>query len=81
MKNKFFVIVWMNEEGQKLYFENEEMGLIDPVTKTTIREARGYFSPDLKNAMKYRDKWRAEMIASAYQGAVVEIIASGERLK
>ena len=81
MKKKIFVIVWINEEGQRLYFEHEECGLLDPTTKTTIREARGYFSPDVKDARKFGDRWQAEFISSSYSGAHVEKITDGERLK
>ena len=81
MRKKYFVIVWINEEGQRLYFEHEECGLLDPTTKTTIREARGYFSPDVRDARKFGDKWQAEFVSSSYSGAHVERLADGERLK
>ena len=79
-KKKVYVITVM-QDGTKLYFEREERGLLDPTTKVTIREARGYFSTDLKDAQKYIDKWVAEMVASAYAGACVETIREVERLK
>ena len=79
-KKKVYVITIM-QDGVKLYFESEECGLLDPTTKATIREARGYFSPDLKDAQKYLDKWRAEMVASAYAGSTIETIKDVERLK
>lgn len=80
IKNKIFVVALVLD-GQKVYLESEERGLIDPKTKVTIREARGYFSPDVKDAMKFLEKFNAEFVASAYKGAGVECIKSGERLK
>ena len=81
MKNKFFVIVWINRKGQKFYFEREECGLLDPTTHATIREARGYFSPDVKDARKFGDKWQAEFVSSAYSNTHIERLTDGERLK
>ena len=81
MRNKFFVIVWINEEGQRLYFEHEESGLLDPTTHTTIREARGYFSPDVKDARKFGERWLAEAVSASYSGSHVERLTDGERLK
>ncbi len=81
MKKKYFVIVWINEEGQRLYFEYEECGLLDPTTKATIREARGYFSPDIRDARKFGDRWQAEAVSAGYSGAHVERLTDGERLK
>ena len=75
-----FVVVLMHE-GKKYYFESEEVGLIDPKTHETIREPQGFFCDNLIKAQKYLDKWRAEMVASAYEGARVETIKTGEVLK
>lgn len=79
-RKRVFVVALVLD-GQKVYFEREECGLIDPKTKVTIREARGYFSPDLKDAVKFLEKFNAEFVASAYDGADVECIKEGERLK
>ena len=81
MKNKFFVVVWVREEGQKFYFESEEMGLLDPTTHATIREPRGYFSPYIQDARKFGDRWQAEAVSASYSGSHVEMIADRERLK
>lgn len=75
-----FVVVILHE-GKKYYFESERMGLIDPKTHEVTREPEGTFCESLIDAQKYLDKWRAEMVASAYKGARVEIIKSGEVLK
>ena len=75
-----FVVVILHE-GKKYYFESEEVGLIDPKTHETIREPKGHFCDNLIQAQKYLDKWRAEMVASAYEGATVELIKEGEVLK
>lgn len=74
-------VVTLYEGDKRLYFEHEERGLIDPHTSTIIRQSKGFFSPDLRDAQKYLDKWRAELVASAYEGAGVECIKEGERLK
>lgn len=79
-KNYIFVVS-LAFDGVKCYFEHEEIGLLDPITHKTIRKPTGYFTTDLKEAQKYQDKWHAEMVASAYEGAGVECIKEGERLK
>ena len=68
-------------EGKKHYLESEQVGILDPKTMKPIREPLGFFVTDLVKAMKWTDKWWAEMVASAYDGAVVEIIKTGEVLK
>ena len=68
-------------DGRKYYFESEEVGLIDPKTHETMREPQGFFCDNLIKAEKYLDKWRAEMVASAYEGSRVEAIKTGEVLK
>ena len=78
IKNRIFVIT-LKIEGVTHYFEHEEIGTIDPKTHATIKEPTGYFTRDLKEAQKYRDKWHAEMVASAYKGAGVESISIVER--
>ena len=81
MKNKFFVVVWVREEGQKFYFEHEECGLLDDTTHAVIREPMGYFSLDVKDAHKFWERWQAEAISAGYSGSHVEMIADRERLK
>lgn len=81
MRKKYFIIVWINEEGQRLYFEREECGLLDPTTHATIREARGYFSPDVRDARKFGERWQAEAVSASYSGSYVEKLTDGERLK
>ena len=68
-------------DNKKYYFESEQVGLIDPKTHETIREPIGCFCDNLIHAEKYLEKWRAEMVASAYDGAQVETIKTGEVLK
>lgn len=75
-----FVVVILHE-GKKYYFESEQVGLIDPKTHETTRGPEGTFCDNLIKAQKYLDKWRAEMVASAYEGARVETIKTGEVLK
>ena len=81
MRKKYFVIVWINEEGKKLYFEHEECGLLDDTTHAVIREPMGYFSPDVKDAHKFSERWQAEAVSASYSGAHIEKITDGERLK
>ena len=75
-----FVVVLI-VDNKKYYFESEEVGLIDPKTHETQREPTGYFCDNLIHAQKYLERWRAEMVASAYEGAQVEVIKTGEVLK
>ena len=75
-----YVVVILHE-GKKYYFESESVGLIDPKTHETTREPEGHFCDNLIEAQKYLEKWRAEMVASAYEGARVEVIKEGEVLK
>ena len=74
-------VVVLVHDGHKYYFESEEVGLIDPKTHETMREPQGFFCDNLIKAQKYLDKWRAEMVASAYEGSRVEAIKTGEVLK
>lgn len=75
-----FVVVLI-VDNKKYYFESERVGLIDSKTHETVREPEGTFCDNLIKAQKYLDKWRAEMVASAYEGARVETIKTGEVLK
>ena len=75
-----FVVVLI-VDNKKFYFESEQVGLIDPKTQETIREPQGFFCDDLVHAQKYLERWRAEMVASGYEGAQVEVIKTGEVLK
>ena len=81
MKNKFFVIVWKNEEGQALYFEHEESGQLDPSTYKTLKEPMGFFVSNIEFAHKFNDKWIAEAICAGYEGSHVESISTREVLK
>ena len=81
MKNKLYVVVWTNEKGQRLYFEHEEVGMIDAKTHKTIREPQGFFSSDVKDACKFKEKWMAEAISAGYSDSHVEVLKEGERLK
>ena len=74
-------VVSIEHEGRKYYLESEKMGTIDPKTGKTTSEPEGTFSPSLIDAMKWHDQWLAEMVASAYEGACVEVIKEGEVLK
>ena len=74
-------VVTIEHDGRKYYFESEKMGTIDPKTHKTISEPEGYFCDNLIHAMKWTDKWLAEMVSSAYDGSKVEIIKTGEILK
>ena len=74
-------VVSIEHEGRKYYLESEKMGTIDPKTHKTTSEPEGTFSPSLIDAMKWTDKWVAEMACSAYEGAQVEVIKTGEILK
>ena len=80
IKNMLYVIT-IKINGRVHYFEHEEMGTINPITEKTIKKPRGFFSTDVKDAKKFHEKWMAEVVASAYKGAHVELIKSGERLK
>lgn len=44
-------------------------------------ESEGEFCDNLIYASKWLQRWRAEMVASAYEGAQVEVIKTGEVLK
>lgn len=74
-------VVVLIVDNKKYYFESEQVGLLDPKTQETIREPQGFFCDNLIHAQKYLDKWRAEMVASGYEGAQVETIKTGEVLK
>ena len=67
--------------NKKHYFEHEEVGLLDPSTHKTIRKPMGYFCTDLKDARKFLERWQAEAVSASYEGAHVETIKQGERLK
>lgn len=77
MRKEYFIIVWINEEGQRLYLEHEEYGLLDPTTHNTIREPMGYFCTDLKDARMFLERWQAEAVSAGYEGAHVETIKWG----
>ena len=79
IKNKIFVVSVVLD-GRKLYFVRSatrpylEGGQV-------LSQPEGIFSPDIMDARKFKDPLPAEMCASYFEGAGVEMIASGERLK
>lgn len=79
MKNKFYVVALLHE-GVKVYFVR---GDFKPFLEGSIMmsEPCGFFHPDVKEAKKFTSKDRAEYCASYFEGAGVEVLASGERLK
>ena len=79
MRNKIFVVALISE-GVKLYYVRQQSKLTQE-GDMVLNEPIGIFSPDLVDARKYTDKIRAEWTASYFEGAQVEVIASGERLK
>ena len=79
MRNKIYVI-FKFFDTKKLYFKHEQVGIVGKRGEI-IREPLGFFVPELVEAKKFKSKKLAEMIASAYEGAGVETIGEGERLK
>lgn len=79
-KAKVYIVSIKGEDGRKLYFCRSQSRFIKD-GDMVLNEPIGIFSPDLKDAKKYLDKFRAEWTASYFDGAGVECIKSGERLK
>ena len=80
IKNKIFVVSLVAEDGRKLYYVRQKSNLIiegDMVSNEPI----GIFSYDLMDAKKFLDRPDAEWCASYFDGAGVECIKAGERLK
>ena len=67
-------VITISNEGKTLYFEGEQVGLLDPKTGAKIREAQGFFNEDITKAVTWFRKDLALMVASAYEGAKVEAI-------
>ena len=65
-------VICLEIEGNLYFFESERMGVIYP--DGTRREPEGTFSPALKDAIVYNDRWWAECISASYEGAVVKTI-------
>lgn len=79
-KRRFYVVV-LSFNGVPHYLESEKVGLLDPKTHATIREPMGFFCTDVKHARKFGERWQAEAVSAGYEGAHVETIKGGERLK
>ena len=79
MKNKIFVVSLIYE-GEKLYFVRSNN---KPFLEGNIlmSEPEGIFHTDLMKAKKFREKIEAELCASYFEGAGVEVITTGEHLK
>ena len=75
-RDDIFIIVWQKETGRRFYFVEEEVGLLNPVTHESIREPVGYFSPVLKEARQFAQKWVADIVCSAYSGCIVKSLNS-----
>mgnify|MGYP003296697108 CR=1 FL=1 len=71
-----FYVVSLEIKGIKYYFHHERFGSVDAKTGETVEEARGFFCNNLKRAIKWKDRWLAEMFASSFDGTQVEIIYS-----
>ena len=81
MNNKRVYVIVLKFDGVPCYFMKQEVGMLDPKTHGVLKQPQGFFSADLKDARKFLDKWQAEIVASGYDGADVECIKTGERLK
>ena len=64
--------------NKKHYFKSETVGTLAPDGKTIERHALGWFSPDLKDSIKYKLKEIAQLVACSYDGAEVEEIEEEE---
>ena len=65
-------VICLEIEGVLYFFESEKQGVI--FKDGTKREPEGTFSPSLKDAIVYKDRWWAECISASYEGAVVKTI-------
>ena len=63
-------IVSLTRGGIKFYFKRED----EP-------KGAGVFSPDLLEAQKFLKEYEARYFAERFEGAVVEVIKTGEVLK
>ena len=77
---KTFVVSIKTEEG-RLYFVRESSRKIELLGEELLSEPMGIFSHDLKDAKKFETEEQAQNTASYFDGAEVEIIKEGERLK
>ena len=78
--NKIYVVSFIDTDGRKLYYVRQKSNLIYEGGMVS-NEPIGIFSYDLMDGKKFMDKASAEWCASYFEGAGVEVIASGERLK
>lgn len=74
-----FVVV-IKRNGLTFYLKREEAGEVNEKGQV-LKESVGVFSPSLIEAIKFQNMAQAEISCSAYSGAVVEIIKTGEVLK
>ena len=73
-------VVTLHEGGKKLYFERQHARIVQE-GGLVANEPIGVFTPDLIDAKKFLDRSQAEWCASYFEGAGVECIKEGERLK
>ena len=83
MGSKQYFIICLNFDGVVHYFEHERVGSIKGLysgykakadREEILEEPIGYFSPDIKKAKKYIERWQAEIICSGYSGAYIKTI-------
>ena len=67
-------VICLEIEGALYFLESEKQGVI--FKNGTRREPEGTFSPALKDAIIYNDRWWAECISASYEGALVKPINS-----
>lgn len=79
-KKGVYIVSLIAEDGRKLYYMRQQCQLIEEGGQV-LSEPLGVFSYDLIDAKKYIDRSGAEWTASFFDGAGVEFIKEGERLK
>ena len=77
---KCVFVVSLIHEGKKVYFERQHARIVQE-GDLVANEPIGVFTPDLIDAKKFLDRSQAEWCASYFEGAGVECIKEGERLK
>ena len=78
--NRVFYVVVLRFNGVTHYLEHEEAGTLDPAGKP-LKKAVGFFTTDVKDALKFSIRLSAEIYCAGYEGAHVETIKGGERLR
>lgn len=73
-------VVTLHERDKKLYYERQHARIVQE-GDLVANEPIGVFTPDLIDAKKFLDRSQAEWCASYFEGAGVESIKEGERLK